>query len=204
MYQAIFTEYVQQLLCEGQSIEFFIEGTRSRSGKMLQPKRGLLGLVNDGIFSGRVKALHYVPISIDYEKTMEGDLYSNELSGDAKIKESLRGLLSASSVLNVNFGTINVKMGKPISFGDYVEHHTSLVRSGQKRTTFTKYKPTTSNPAPPPANAPVANPSFDPWTNRKDTDEVNKALAYELVHQLAKNTVCMPTHLFATIMLMYR
>jgi glycerone phosphate O-acyltransferase len=45
LYSIIFREYVQRILTDGQSLEFFIEGTRSRSGKMLHPKMGLLSII---------------------------------------------------------------------------------------------------------------------------------------------------------------
>ena len=89
LYTAIFSEYVKHLLGDQQSIEFFIEGTRSRSGKMLHPKTGLLSIMTDSFYDRRVEDLQFVPIAINYEKTIEADLYSSELLGESKIKESL-------------------------------------------------------------------------------------------------------------------
>ena len=121
LYAAIFGTYLQQLLVDGQSIEFFIEGTRSRSGKMLQPKQGLLSVLTDAYLDGRLSDAFLVPISINYEKTMEGEIYSNELLGESKIRESLRSLLSSSSVLNGNFGSIAVNFAQPISIREYTQ-----------------------------------------------------------------------------------
>ena len=114
LYSAIFALYLQQLLVDGQSIEFFIEGTRSRSGKMLQPKQGLLSVLTDAYLDGKVADAWIVPISINYEKTMEGEIYSNELLGEGKIRESLKSLLSSSSVLNGNFGSIATRPGNTL------------------------------------------------------------------------------------------
>ena len=126
LYSAIFAQYLQQLLVDGQSIEFFIEGTRSRSGKMLQPKQGLLSVLTDAYLDGKVADVFVVPISINYEKTMEGELYSSELLGEGKIRESLKSLLSSSSVLNGNFGSIAVNFAQPISLKEYTQQHMQL------------------------------------------------------------------------------
>ena len=123
LYTAVFNAYMQQLLCDGQSIEFFIEGTRSRSGKMLQPKQGLLSVLTDAYFDGRIQEAYIVPVSINYEKTMEGEIYSNELLGEGKIRESLRSLLSSSSVLSSKFGSIAVNFAQPISLKEYAQQH---------------------------------------------------------------------------------
>jgi hypothetical protein len=62
---------MEELLNEGQSIEFFLEGTRSRSGKMLHPKIGMLSIITSAFLEGRLKDVTIVPININYEKTME-------------------------------------------------------------------------------------------------------------------------------------
>ena len=128
LYSAIFACYLQQLLVDGQSIEFFIEGTRSRSGKMLQPKQGLLSVLTDAYLDGKVGDVYVVPISINYEKTMEGEIYSHELLGEDKIRESLRSLLSSSSVLAGKFGSIAVNFAQPISLKDYTAQHMAQYR----------------------------------------------------------------------------
>ena len=126
LYTAVFNSYMQQLLMDGQSIEFFIEGTRSRSGKMLQPKQGLLSVLTDAYFDGKVQDAYIVPVSINYEKTMEGEIYSNELLGEGKIRESLRSLLRSSSVLSSKFGSIAVNFATPISLKEYAQQHMAL------------------------------------------------------------------------------
>lgn len=59
VYKSIFQEYVQQLLKDTHSLEFFLEGTRARSGKMLRPKFGLLNILTDAYFSGKVENLYF-------------------------------------------------------------------------------------------------------------------------------------------------
>jgi len=62
--------YVADILDQRHSVEFFIEGTRSRSGKQLAPKKGLLKSIVSNYFSGKVKDVVFVPVVIDYEKVI--------------------------------------------------------------------------------------------------------------------------------------
>lgn len=124
LYAAIFREYTQYLVAMGHTLEFFLEGSRSRSGKQLHPKFGILGTVTDCYLSGRVdnvrteheaggcknrgqkpltttRFLHscytqvqFVPVTIDYEKPLEVMLHQNELLGEGKIKEVRDTLVS--------------------------------------------------------------------------------------------------------------
>jgi glycerol-3-phosphate O-acyltransferase len=63
-------------------LEFFIEGTRSRSGKTLSPKFGLLGIVTDAVHEGRINDATILPIAITYEKVLEAETYPYELLGE--------------------------------------------------------------------------------------------------------------------------
>jgi len=112
LYREIFTEYTQRLLLDGYPIEFFVEGTRSRSGKMIHPRMGLLSIIADLFFENNPKTperrtpcsrkqseladVHFVPIAISYEKVVEESQHVNELMGESKRKPSLRGLLAAA------------------------------------------------------------------------------------------------------------
>ena len=82
LYQEIFRAYVQQLVIEQNNLEFFIEGTRSRSGKMMNPKFGILNMVTDLYFEKKVKNLNYVPIALNYERVLEGETFPFELLGE--------------------------------------------------------------------------------------------------------------------------
>lgn len=124
LYSAIFSTYVAALLSQNQSIEFFIEGTRSRSGKMLHPKLGMLSIITNAYLNKQIPdTVSIVPVTINYEKTMEDGLYSNELLGDSKVKESLHSLLKSSTILNVNFGDIDICLGQPINIAQYTKQH---------------------------------------------------------------------------------
>ncbi|GLE07792.1 hypothetical protein PINS_up018458 [Pythium insidiosum] len=120
LYSAVFDEYTKYLLTKGHTVEFFIEGQRSRSGKQLPPKFGILSAVVDCWRSGRVENLHIVPVTIDYEKPLEVLLHQNEVLGEGKIKESLGALLRSWHVTRRNFGSISVQFAAPISVREYV------------------------------------------------------------------------------------
>ncbi|XP_063116111.1 dihydroxyacetone phosphate acyltransferase isoform X3 [Cavia porcellus] len=116
LYWAVFSEYVKTILRNGYApIEFFLEGTRSRSAKTLTPKFGLLNVVMEPFFKREVFDTYLVPISISYDKILEETLYAYELLGVPKPKESTTGLLKARRILSENFGSIHVYFGDPIS-----------------------------------------------------------------------------------------
>ncbi|XP_006902953.1 PREDICTED: dihydroxyacetone phosphate acyltransferase [Elephantulus edwardii] len=116
LYWAVFSEYVKTMLRTGYApVEFFLEGTRSRSAKTLTPKFGLLSIVMEPFFKREVFDTYLVPISISYDKMLEETLYAYELLGVPKPKESTTGLLKARKILSENFGNIHVYFGDPIS-----------------------------------------------------------------------------------------
>ncbi|KAM6217495.1 dihydroxyacetone phosphate acyltransferase [Rhynchocyon petersi] len=116
LYWAVFSEYVKTMLRNGYApVEFFLEGTRSRSAKTLPPKFGLLNIVMEPFFKREVFDTYLVPISISYDKILEETLYVYELLGVPKPKESTAGLLKARRILSENFGNIHVYFGDPIS-----------------------------------------------------------------------------------------
>ncbi|NXH27331.1 GNPAT acyltransferase, partial [Myiagra hebetior] len=116
LYWAVFAEYVKTMLRSGYApIEFFLEGTRSRTAKTLTPKFGLLSIVMEPFFKREVFDTYLVPISISYERILEESLYAYELLGVPKPKESTSGLLKARRILSENFGTIHIYVGQPVS-----------------------------------------------------------------------------------------
>ena len=112
-YRAIFNHYLKLLLSQGQSIEFFIEGTRSRTGWMLEPQKGLLQALLSNQASAS-KPLAFVPVQVSYERLVESESYQAELQGASKRSEGLRDVVSAFKLLRKNYGTIKVSLGRPI------------------------------------------------------------------------------------------
>ncbi|KZC10788.1 Dihydroxyacetone phosphate acyltransferase [Dufourea novaeangliae] len=88
LYKRVFQSYVMSLVKHSdRAIEFFIEGTRSRSLKSIVPKFGLLSTILESLLEGGVPDIHFVPISISYERPPEELLFAYELLGVPKPKE---------------------------------------------------------------------------------------------------------------------
>jgi glycerol-3-phosphate O-acyltransferase len=115
VYTAVLRAYVKHLLRDRFPQEFFIEGGRSRTGKLLFPKTGLVSMEVDAWLDGAADDVAFVPIAVDYEKLIEASSYAKELAGGEKEKESLRGLLGAARVLFRRYERLYVQFGEPIS-----------------------------------------------------------------------------------------
>jgi len=118
LYKAVFNQYLIFLIREGYTQEFFIEGGRSRTGKILTPKLGMLSAIVDAFIGGVRRDLYLVPVSIQYGRVVEEDAYRQELGGGKKEAESLRALVQARRVLQRRHGTAYVRFADPISLND--------------------------------------------------------------------------------------
>ena len=121
LYAAVFDEYLHMMLARGFPIEYFIEGGRSRSGRMLAPKAGLLGMTVRSFLRGDTRPLVFVPVYLGYEKLIEGQAFLEELQGKPKEGESLRGLLGAWRLLRHKFGKVHVNFGEPLPLADFLD-----------------------------------------------------------------------------------
>ncbi|VDP26231.1 unnamed protein product [Heligmosomoides polygyrus] len=120
LYWAILSEYVQtHIVHSDRPVEFFVEGTRSRVGKSLPPKYGLLQMVLEPYLRGKVYDIVVVPVTTNYDKLLEEMLYSYELLGFPKPKETTSGLLKARDFINKRFGRCFMTFGEPISIRNY-------------------------------------------------------------------------------------
>jgi len=115
LYKAVFRSYLTFLIREGYTQEFFIEGGRSRTGKILTPKLGMLSAIVDAFSAGVRRDLYFVPVSIHYGRVVEEDEYQRELGGAEKEPESLAGLMRARRVLRRRHGTVSITFAEPIS-----------------------------------------------------------------------------------------
>ena len=115
LYKMVFRKYLTFLIREGYTQEFFIEGGRTRTGKILTPKLGMLSAIVNAFAQGVRRDLYFVPISIHYGRIPEEEAYRREVSGEEKERESLGALLRARSVLKRRYGTVYVSYGEPIS-----------------------------------------------------------------------------------------
>jgi glycerol-3-phosphate O-acyltransferase len=123
LYPVVFREYLIRIMEEGYPIEFFIEGTRSRTGKLIKPKYGMLDMIVRAYVSGRLEDVKLVPISVGYEKVIEEGSHKQELLGGEKEKESLSGLLKTPKFLTSRYGRLYIEFDEPVSVGEYFEKY---------------------------------------------------------------------------------
>jgi glycerol-3-phosphate O-acyltransferase len=116
LYSKMFAGYVHNLLSEGFNIEFFIEGGRSRTGKLILPKLGLLSILLHAYKDGACEDLIFAPIFIGYDRVLEESSYINELEGEQKQPESLMQVVKARKFLKKRYGRIYIEFHVPISF----------------------------------------------------------------------------------------
>jgi glycerol-3-phosphate O-acyltransferase len=121
LYAAVFHEYLHMMLARGFPIEYFIEGGRSRSGRMLSPKAGILGMTIRSFLRGQTRPLVFVPVYLGYEKLLEGQAFLDELQGKPKQGESLWGLLGAWRLLGHKFGKVHVNFGEPLALAEFLD-----------------------------------------------------------------------------------
>src|SRR6478735_3975043 len=123
LYTVVFMKYLAAIMARGHSIEYFIEGGRSRTGRLLQPKTGMLSMTVRSFLRDPVRPVVFVPVYFGYERIVEADTYISELSGAAKKKESWLDLLLSLRVLRERFGTVHVNVGEPIRLNDLLDAH---------------------------------------------------------------------------------
>ncbi len=116
LYGAVVDAYMRRLLKDGWPLEFFLEGGRSRTGKLLPPKLGLLSIVVDAVLGaeleGAGRRVYFCPISIGYERLVEERSYVRELTGGEKKKEDVGGLFRAAESAMGRYGRLNVQFGE--------------------------------------------------------------------------------------------
>ncbi len=119
LYSTIFREYLGLLFKRGYSVKYYTEGGRSRTGRLLAPKTGMLAMTLQSLLRGMDRPLTLVPVYLGYEHVMEVGTYHKELSGSEKKSESIFGVLKAIKSLR-NYGNGYVNFGKPININDYL------------------------------------------------------------------------------------
>lgn len=121
VYAAVFNEYLHMMISKGYSIEYFVEGGRSRSGRLLKPMPGMLSMTVQSYLRDSRRPLVFVPAYIGYEKLFEGRSYVGELMGKPKRKENLFDLLLTVRELKKNFGKVHVNFGQPVILSEVLQ-----------------------------------------------------------------------------------
>lgn len=120
LYSTVFREYLNRLFQKGYPVEYFTEGGRSRTGRLLPPKTGMVAMTVQGMLRGQQRPMSIVPVYLGYEHVMEVGTYLKELKGKSKQKESVWQVLSSLRHLR-NFGQGYVSFGEPINLGEALE-----------------------------------------------------------------------------------
>mgnify|MGYP001813720030 FL=1 len=177
LYPVIVEAYVRKLIAEGFTIEFFLEGGRSRTGKALPPKYGLLTSVVDAATKLRGTKVKLVPISIGYERIIEERSFVHELSGGDKQSENMGGLIKSSGVLRSKWGRLYVQFGEIIDFDEFASN--LVTRQGS-------------------AGATIAE------IGERQQRAAVRALAHKVMYSINEVTVVTPAALVATALLSHQ
>jgi glycerol-3-phosphate O-acyltransferase len=131
LYTAVFREYLELLFNKGYSVKYFPEGGRSRTGRLLPPKTGMLAMTLQALIKGINRPVSIVPVYIGYEHVMEVSSYLKELNGTGKKKESFLQIFSAIKKLkNYGYGFLN--FGEPINLNNYLDQQVPNWRDEQE------------------------------------------------------------------------
>lgn len=120
LYTAVLREYLHTLITRNTPIEYFIEGGRSRTGRLLPPKTGMLAMTVHSQLRRSNKPVVFIPTYIGYERIMEGGTYIGELKGKPKESESLIGLLKVTKKIERIFGHVHLSFGTPLFLSDFM------------------------------------------------------------------------------------
>jgi 1-acyl-sn-glycerol-3-phosphate acyltransferase len=192
LYITLVQAYIDTLLQNGYNLECFVEGGRSRTGKLLPPKFGILSYMLDSVASGRVEDAIICPVSTQYDKVIEVEYvlsshfylihmltisssYISELLGQPKPKENLKDFLSASSVLSLKLGRVDVRFHEPWSLKSFII---------QQRERFSKMP--------------------QQLDTKEDRLRLLRTLGYKVLSEINDVSVVMPTALVGTVLLTLR
>jgi glycerol-3-phosphate O-acyltransferase len=123
LYTIVFMKYLAAMMARGHSIEYFIEGGRSRTGRLRPPMTGMLSMTVRSYLREPRRPVVFVPVYFGYERIVEGQTYIGELSGAPKEKESIFGLLRSVGRLRQRFGNVHVNFGEPIHLDALVDSY---------------------------------------------------------------------------------
>lgn len=183
LYTTLVQSYIDTLLQEGYNFECFIEGGRSRTGKLLPPKFGILSFILDSILSGRVEDTIICPVSTQYDKVIETEGYVTELLGMPKKKENLTDFLTdGSSVLSLKLGRVDVRFNEPWSLREFIDQQLTRLPKIPKGLDTDHYNPEV----------------------RAVREKILRTLGYKVLGDINAVSVVMPTALIGTVLLTLR
>ena len=122
LYSTVLFEYVAELISKGVPIEYFVEGGRSRTGRLLQAKSGMLAMTVRAFLKYRKKPVAFVPVYVGYEKLLESKAYQAELSGEDKKTETLFNSIQSIFKIRGEFGRVRANFGKPVFLNQLLDY----------------------------------------------------------------------------------
>ena len=180
LYTTLVQSYIDTILQQGLNFECFIEGGRSRTGKLLPPKFGILSFVLDSVLSGRVDDVIVCPVSTQYDRVLETESYISELLGQPKAKENLQDFVSASSILSLRLGRVDVRFHKPYSLRGFITEQRRRI-----------------DQVPP-------EPALLDAQSKESRIRLLRTLGYKVLSDINAVSVVMPTALVGTVLLTLR
>ncbi len=123
LYSTVMFEYLASLVSSGMPVEYFVEGGRSRTGRLLKPKPGMLAMTIRTFLKYRQRPVAFIPVSIGYEKMIEGQAYLAELKGDDKKSETLFDSIRAFFNIRGNYGRVSTSFGEPVYLNNVLNQH---------------------------------------------------------------------------------
>jgi glycerol-3-phosphate O-acyltransferase len=121
IYAEVFSAYLKILLREGYPLEVFIEGGRSRTGRLLLPRMGVVKYLVKAFQELGLRDLYFVPVYIGYDQVIEQGEYLRELKGEKEKGNKLFALLRSWRLIRENYGKIYLNFGEPMSLRKYLE-----------------------------------------------------------------------------------
>jgi glycerol-3-phosphate O-acyltransferase len=118
IYKLALREYLGYLLAKRFNLEWYMEGGRSRTGKLRPPRYGLLAYVAEAVARGRASDAYLVPVAITYDQLREVSAMAAEQGGAAKKPEGLTWLASYARGQLTRVGTVHVCFAEPLSVAD--------------------------------------------------------------------------------------
>lgn len=122
LYKSVFDEYLHQMFIRGYSIEYFIEGGRSRTGRTLSPRTGMLNMTLGSFQRDSSMPICLMPVYFGYERVLESSTYLSELAGKRKKSESMFDIFKIFNLFKFSYGRVTVNFGEPLLLAEFLDH----------------------------------------------------------------------------------
>ncbi|ESP00725.1 hypothetical protein LOTGIDRAFT_112564 [Lottia gigantea] len=193
IYRTLLHTYVEELLKQGEALEFFVEGGRSRSGKSTLPKGGLLSVVAETCVKGHIPDAYIVPVSISYDKLIDGN-FCREQMGLPKVSESFfRAVKAIINVFISDYGSVRMDFAQPFSLKEFLDVHKRSDGDSTCIDVTPDSPPNMTSSYPNLTSAICASPDLD----RGIVENLGK----HIVHTATQCTALMSTHLVCFLLL---